>query len=122
MSNVAIIPARSGSVGIKNKNLMKVGGSTLLELAVKEAVEANSIDSVIVTTDSQYYADLAKSYGAEVPFLRPAEFSTSNATAVDVMRHAISELAKVVDFKIDRVAYLQPTSPFRLSSDIDNTI
>lgn len=119
MRNIAIIPARSGSQGIKDKNLMEIKGKTLLEIAVQEALNSELISRVIVSTDSQYYAELAQSYGAETPFLRPVHISGSEATALDVIRHTMTELGIDDDIKI---AYLQPTSPFRIAADIDKAI
>ena len=84
---IAIIPARSGSKGIKNKNLKKLGNHPLLAYSIAAAKLAVKIDRVIVSTDSEIYADVAISYGAEVPFLRPKDLSKDKSTDFEFMFH-----------------------------------
>ena len=80
---VAIIPARSGSKGIKNKNIRLLAGKPLIAYSIEHALKANSIDRVIVSTDCLEYAKIAREDGAEVPFLRPAEISGDMALDID---------------------------------------
>ncbi len=111
---LALIPARGGSVGLPRKNVMPLGGRPLIGWTIRAALGARSIDRVVVSTDDPEIRDVALAEGADVPFLRPAEFATSTASSVDVVRHALGELPG-----FDRVVLLQPTSPQRTSDDID---
>lgn len=110
MLDLAIIPARSGSVGLKNKNILLLGGMPLINWTIKAALDSKIFKSVIVSTDDKNIARIAAKAGAEIPFIRPKEISNSTASAASVIIHALREL------NIDgRFAYLQPTSPFRSS-------
>ncbi len=111
MKIVALIPARSGSKGIKNKNIAKVGKYNLLYYSVKAAKKAG-IKDVIVSTDSEQYQKIAKSYGAECPFLRPKKISGSKANDESYLSHFINWCDKN-NRKYDLVILLRPTSPFR---------
>ena len=86
---IALIPARSGSKGVKDKNIKKLSGHTLLEWSVNVAKRSSLIDRVFVSTDSEEYAILAKSYGAEVPFLRPDSISGDTSSDYDFVVHDI---------------------------------
>ena len=121
MSVLAIIPARGGSRGIKNKNLSELSGHPLISWTIKAAQQAALVTRVIVSTDDQEIASVAKDYGAEVPFIRPSSISTDTADAASVVRHAC-EWAISSGNKFDMVCYLQPTSPLRHSKDIDAAI
>ena len=117
MSVVGVITARGGSKGIPQKNLKTLGGITLIARSIFGALEARSLDRVIVSTDCQKIAAEAKRAGAEVPFLRPAYLATDVASSADTLVHAA---LNTLDGEI--FVLLQPTSPFRLPSDIDNAI
>ena len=92
MSSVfAIIPARSGSKGVKDKNIKKLHGHSLLEWSINAAKKSKLIDRVFISTDSSQYAEIAKGYGAESPFLRPAAISGDTASDLDFIMHAIDE-------------------------------
>ncbi|OQA51825.1 MAG: CMP-N,N'-diacetyllegionaminic acid synthase [candidate division WS2 bacterium ADurb.Bin280] len=124
MKVLAIIPARSGSKSVKDKNIAEVGGSPLLALAVRPAVALKKkglIDRVIISTDSQKYADIAIANGAEAPFLRPEEISGDNSKSIDLILHAI-DYYKKLDQIFDAVLLLQPTSPFRTEADLEKAI
>jgi CMP-N,N'-diacetyllegionaminic acid synthase len=121
MSTLAIIPARSGSVGVKGKNIRPLGGQPLISYAIREAI-ASKIDRVILSTDSQEYADIGQRFGAEVPFIRPQEFSHSEAKAIDVVRHCLDFLRDEDEWVPDNVFYMQPTSPFRNAERINEAI
>ncbi len=119
---VAIIPARSGSKGIKNKNIRLLAGKPLIAYSIEHALKANSIDRVIVSTDSLEYAKIAREYGAEVPFLRPAEISGDMALDIDTFLHALSWMQENEGYIPDIVVQLRPTYPIRRLEDIDNMI
>jgi CMP-N,N'-diacetyllegionaminic acid synthase len=118
----AVIPARGGSKGIPHKNLADLGGRPLIAWAIAAAKAAHGLDRVIVSTDDENIATAAREHGAEVPFLRPAEFSGDNAPALDVIAHALKELRSQDGAPYDAVAYLQPTSPFRSAAQLTEAI
>ena len=86
----AIIPARSGSKGVKNKNIRLLNGYPMIAYTIAAAKLSENIDRVIVSTDSEQYAEIAQKYGAEVPFLRPAEISGDTSADIEFMQHAIN--------------------------------
>lgn len=118
--NVAIIPARAGSAGVKDKNVRPLGGLPLLAHTINHAREAQLIDRVIVTTDGDKIAEIATEYGAEV-IRRPPEFATATATSESALLHAVDTLAQQ-GADPDLVVFLQVTSPFRRPRDIDAAI
>lgn len=118
---VAIVPARGGSRGLLRKNLRRIGGRSLVELAVQAGLEARSVDRVIVSTDDAAIARAGRDAGAEVPFMRPAGLATDEAQMVDVLRHAITAL-EADGARIDMIVTLQPTSPLRTPAEIDAAI
>ena len=109
---LAIIPARGGSKGLPNKNIRPLNGKPLINYTVEAALAAGIFDKIIVSTDSPNIADTAKGAGAEVPFLRPAEYATDESSTIDVIRHAIA-FFKGRNEEFDVVCLLQPTSPLR---------
>ena len=119
---LAIIPARSGSKGIKNKNIRPFCGKPLIYYAIKEAKNCKFLDRIIVSTDSPKYAKIAEKYGAEVPFLRPAELSKDNSLIVDAVVDAVRKLKERENYYPDYIVLLQTTSPLRSSNDIRNCI
>lgn len=122
MSSVfAIIPARSGSKGVKDKNIKKLHGHSLLEWSINAAKKSKLIDRVFISTDSSQYAEIAKGYGAESPFLRPAAISGDTASDLDFIMHAIDEWQKL-DLKPDYLVHIRPTTPIRDPSIIDQAI
>ena len=115
---IAIVPARGGSQGVLRKNVRPAGGKPLIAWTIEAAKSSASVKRIIVTTDDLEIADLAKQYGAEVPFLRPADLATDTATSVNVVAHALHKLG--FDEESDApFILLQPTSPLRTSGDID---
>ena len=119
MGNLAIIPARSGSKGLKDKNIKLLNGKPLLAYTIEVAKESKVFDEIYVSTDSSEYAEIAKQWGASVPFLRSKELATDTAATWDVVKDTLRQyLNKGVKF--DTIAILQPTSPFRRSEDIIN--
>jgi len=118
---VGIIPARSGSRRIPNKNLKMLAGYPLIYYTIREALKAQTLKRVIVSTDSQRYADVAKGYGAEAPFLQPKEISGDVGTT-PVLIHCVNYLEKNEGYPVSVVVTLEPTSPFRLAKDIDDAV
>jgi CMP-N,N'-diacetyllegionaminic acid synthase len=117
MGNLAIIPARSGSKGLKDKNIKLLSGRPLLAYTIEAARESGLFDEIMVSTDSQEYADIAKKWGVNVPFLRSDELSNDTASSWDVVKEVI-ERYRILGTEFDTVALLQPTSPLRTSNDI----
>ncbi len=114
---LAIIPARSGSKGLKDKNIRMLNGKPMIAYTIESAIESNIFDDIVVSTDSEIYADIAIKYGADVPFLRPDYLSSDEATTNDVIEHTIRELEKLGKI-YDYFMILQPTSPLRTIEDI----
>ena len=117
MNNIAIIPARSGSKGLKDKNIKMLNGKPLLSYTIEAAVKSGQFEEVMVSTDSEEYAKIAKKYGASVPFLRSLDLSTDAASSWDVVEEVL-EAYKSNGREFDTVCLLQPTSPLRDSNDI----
>lgn len=117
MKIVGLIPARGGSKGIPGKNLRLLAGKPLIQWTVESAVEAGALDRLILSTDDDRIAETARALGVEVPFRRPANLATDDAAMIDVVVHALEELA-VRSYHPDAVAVLQPTSPLRTSRHI----
>lgn len=113
---LAVIPARGGSKGVPKKNIKLLGGKPLIQWSIEAALEATSIDRVIISTDCDEIASVSKKLGCEVPFKRPSYLSTDNANTIDVISHAIDTLESDYDW----VVLLQPTSPFRRPYHIDD--
>jgi len=109
---LAIIPARGGSKRLPRKNLLKLGGKPLITWTIDAAIESGCFVDVLVSTDDQEIADIAKSQGALVPWLRPKELATDTATSIDVLLHSLDWYERERG-KVDGVMLLQPTSPFR---------
>jgi len=114
---LGLIPARGGSKSIPHKNLVDLGGLPLIQWTIQAAL-GSSLSRVVVSTDAQEIATVSQSLGAEVPFMRPTELSSDSALSIDVVLHALDVLAE----EFDAVMMLQPTSPFRTTSDIDAAI
>ena len=117
---LALIPARGGSKGIKNKNITLLNEKPLIAYTVEAAVKSKYIDKVVVSTDSIKIAETAKEYGACIPFIRPIELAQDSSKTIDVVIHAIGELNKNGDY--DCLILLQPTQPLRNEKDIDGAL
>lgn len=117
-SVLAVIPARGGSKGLPRKNILKVGGKTLLQYTFEQAEQSEYIDRIILSSDDEEIIRTAKKLGCEVPFKRPDDLSTDTSGTMPVVFHALDELTEEYDF----VIVLQVTSPLRSSDDIDNCI
>lgn len=119
MVNLAIIPARSGSKGLKDKNIKLLNGKPLLVYSIEAALQAGVFDQVMVSTDSIEYSKIAKSYGAQVPFLRSEVNSSDQASSWDMVREVLS-FYREEGKEFDSFCLLQPTSPLRNAEDIRN--
>ena len=119
---VAIIPARSGSKSLVDKNIKELSGHPLIAYSIVAAKLSKKIDRVIVSTNSQEYADIARQYGAEVPFIRPNEFSTDTATDKDFLVHAMNYLEENEGSAPEYWVHLRPTTPLRGVKVVDNAI
>jgi len=116
---IAIIPARYGSKRIKNKNLLIIkNNKTLLDLTYLQAIKSKYIDKILLTTESKKITNYCKSIGFKNIILRPRYLSTDKAKSEDVILHALSSIKEKFDYFI----LLQPTSPLRSRSDIDNSL
>ena len=113
MSLLALIPARGGSKGIPNKNIRLLAGIPLISHTIKAAQAVPEISRLVVSTDSPAIAEIAKEFGAEVPFLRPPELARDDTPGIAPVLHALEQFPESTD-----ILLLQPTSPLRNQSDI----
>lgn len=118
---LGIIPARSGSKGIKDKNIINLNGKPLIAYSIEAGLESKYIDKVVVSTDGEEIAKVARKYGAEVPFLRPDYLATDTSKTIDAIIHCIDEMKKMGE-EYDYIVLLQPTQPLRQAWHIDEAI
>ncbi len=121
MKILGIIPARGGSKGVPGKNIKLLGGNPLLSYTSKSAFDAKLLSKIIVSTDCENIANVARQNNIHVPFLRPNELATDFSSSIEVVQHAIEYFEKQGEF-YDAVCLLQPTSPFRAKGFIDLAI
>jgi YrbI family 3-deoxy-D-manno-octulosonate 8-phosphate phosphatase len=119
---LAIIPARGGSKGLVRKNISLLGGHPLIAYSVSAALQSETVTRVIVSTDDKEIAQIAIQYGAEVPFLRPAELAQDKTPDLPVFQHALEWLRQEEDYKPDLVVQLRPTTPIRPPDCIDRAV
>lgn len=117
MKNIAIIPARSGSKGLKDKNIKELYGKPLMAYSIEAAYRSDQFDEVMVSTDSEQYAEIARKYGAEIPFLRSAATAGDTASSWDMVEEVLQGYERM-GREFDTFCLLQPTSPLRASDDI----
>ncbi len=117
MNRIAIIPARSGSKGLKDKNIIDICGKPLLAYSLEAALKSNLFDKVILSTDSQKYAQIGKSFGAEI-MMRGEKLSDDKATTFMVIEDILNRLEKTFDYFV----LLQPTSPMRTEKHIKEAV
>lgn len=122
MPILGLIPARSGSKGIPHKNMKQVAGKPLLQHAIETCIASGVLDRVVVSTDDERYAESAKSWGAEVPFLRSHEFAKDDTTDKEVAVDFMNRLAAVADYEPHVVVWVRPTSPLRKPEDISRAL
>ncbi len=119
---IALIPARGGSKAIPKKKIVDLGGFPLIAYSIAVAKLSKFIDRIIVSTDSKEIAQIAKNYGAEIPFLRPKKFSTDNTKDIGLIKHAIEWFKRRENFHPDYLVYLRPTTPLRNFQVVDKAI
>ena len=119
---VGVITARGGSKSIPKKNTAPIGGKPLIAWTIEAALRSSALSRVIVSTDDTEIAEVARQWGAEVPFLRPAELARDDSPHIPVVVHAVEWLESHEDTRPDYILLLQPTSPLRSTEDIDNAI
>ncbi len=122
MRVLAVIPARGGSKGFPNKNLQLLAGHPLISYSICAGLQSKSVTRTIVSTDSEAIAEQARRYGAEVPFLRPAELAQDDSRDIEFWRHAVTWLSEHEDWRPDFLVQLRPTSPLRPSKLIDECV
>jgi len=118
---LAIIPARGGSKGIPRKNIKPFLGKPLIAYTIEIALKSKLIDKVIVSTDDEEIAEIAKKYGVEVPFLRPKELATDTSPVIETLRHATKFFEERGIF-FDNIVVLEPTAPLRDIQDVEIAI
>ena len=114
---VGLIPARAGSKRVPNKNVLQLQGHPLLAYTISAALDSGVFEKVIVSTDSDEYAQIALHYGAEVPFLRPNSLAQDSSADIGWVAHALENLA-LIGYEFEIFSILRPTSPFRNASTI----
>jgi CMP-N-acetylneuraminic acid synthetase len=119
---LALIPARGGSKGIPRKNIRSFAGYPLIAWSIAAAKQAESVTRIIVSTDDEEIAAVARKFGAETPFLRPTELAQDQTTDLPVFEHALKWLADNQNYRPEIVVQLRPTSPIRPKSMVDDAI
>lgn len=117
MNNLAIIPARSGSKGLPDKNIKCLNGIPLMAYSIRAAIKSNLFSEIIVSTDSTEYAKIAQEFGASVPFLRSKNTSEDTSSSWDMVKEVLN-CYKKIGKHFETVCLLQPTSPLRTAYDI----
>jgi CMP-N-acetylneuraminic acid synthetase len=122
MKNVALIPARSGSKRLLRKNIRELNGEPLIAYSIKACLSCEYIDRVIVSTDNEEIATVAKQYGAEVPFMRPDYLAGDKIGDRDVMLHLVDWLEENENYQFDNLIYIRPTTPFKTEQMIEEAL
>ena len=122
MNILAIIPARGGSKGIKNKNIIKLNGKPLIYFSIKQVLSSKMITDFIVSTDSKKIANISKKYLAPVPFLRPKNISGDKALIIDTLYFCLKRMEKIKKKKYQYIVLIQPSAPNRKKNEIDDAI
>jgi YrbI family 3-deoxy-D-manno-octulosonate 8-phosphate phosphatase len=119
---LAIIPARGGSKGIPRKNIRDFAGYPLLAYSIAAGLQSKTVTRVIVSTDDEEIAEVARKFGAETPFLRPAELAADNSVDLPLFQHALNWLAEKENYRPEVVVQLRPTSPVRPQTLVDDAV
>ena len=119
---IAIIPARGGSKGLSGKNIIPLGGKPLIAWSIEAAKKSKLVERVIVTTDDEKIAAVAKEYGAEVPFIRPKELAQDDTPPDPVLKHVLKFLEEKESVRPEIIVWLEPPCPFRTGEEIDEAI
>ena len=119
---LVVIPARSGSKGVKNKNIKKINGIPLLAHSINYAKKSIYVDKVVVSSDSKKYLNISKKFGAETPFIRDKKISNDDTKDYPVIKDALLKSEKIYKTKFNYVILLRPTSPFREKNLIERSL
>ncbi len=119
---LAVIPARGGSKGIPRKNIRDFAGYPLIAYSIAAGLQSHTVTRTIVSTDDEEIAAVARQYGAETPFLRPAEFSQDKTIDLPVFKHSLEWLAEHENYHPDVLVQLRPTSPVRPRNCVDDAV
>lgn len=119
---MVIIPARGGSKGIPDKNIVSLGGKPLISYVIEAAKGSKHINRIVVSTDDERIAEVSRCCGAEVPFMRPKELAQDSSPVIPALFHAVEDLEKKEDYKADILLMFQPTSPFIQSWQVDKAV
>jgi CMP-N-acetylneuraminic acid synthetase len=119
---LGLIPARGGSKRVPRKNLAPLGGKPLIAHAIENARGSGRLSRTILSTDDEEIREIAGRFGADVPFLRPAELSGDDSPTIDVVLHALGVVEDAEEKRYDYVCVLEPTAPFRTARDIDSAL
>lgn len=119
---LAIITARGGSKRLPGKNILQLAGKPMIAWSIEAALESKYIDKVIVSTEDEVIAKIARKFGAEVPFIRPKELASDAASSIDTIIHTIQVLKELQYGYYDYIILLQPTSPLRTSQHINEAV
>jgi len=122
MKTLALIPARGGSKGLPNKNILPLEGHPLIAYSIAAGKSSPMIDRVVVTTDSPEIARISAAYGADVPFMRPAELAGDYTTDLETFQHALQWLEEEEGYVPDLIFQLRPTTPIRFVKEIESCI
>ncbi len=119
---LGIIPARGGSKSIPRKNIASVAGRPLISYTIRSARASRLMDAAVVSTDDEEIAAVARSLGADVPFLRPTEYARDDSPDIEFMRHALEWVREHRGWEPEIIVNLRPTGPLRTGEDIDRVI
>lgn len=122
MKILFLITARGGSKGVPRKNIRLLGNLPLIAFKINAAKKCKYDNRIIVSTDDEEIANVAKEYGAEVPFMRPSYLAEDNSSSMDVVKHAIAWLNENDDSVYDYICLLEPSSPFATADDLNSAI
>lgn len=122
MNILAVIPARSGSKSIEHKNIRRIAGKPMLAYSIEHAISSKWINRIVLSTDSEQYADIGREFGAEIPFIRPRELAEDHSLDLDVFRHCLGFLKEKEGYEAEIVVHLRPTYPMRSIQDLDTMI
>lgn len=122
MKILAVIPARGGSKGVPGKNIRSILGKPLIYYTLDCAMKSKMITDIVVSTDNEVIREIAINFGAQAPFIRPAELATDNALAIHTIQHAVREMEMRKKMKYHYIIMLQPTSPLKTAEDIDQAL
>lgn len=122
MKVLALIQARGGSKGIPGKNIKDLAGKPLIAWTIEAAQHARTVNRIIVSTDDEAIASVARAYGVEVPFMRPPELATDGAKSIGLLEHALTTLKETEGYICDALVQLKPTNPMRSAAHIDDCV